>query len=255
MFGWVMTTEGWAALVSLAALEIVLGIDNVIFISLLVAKLPATQAARARSVGLLLALGMRIALLFALTAIIALTAPLFNIMGQGVSWRDIILFAGGAFLIVKATHEIHVTMEGEPEHGTPRAQAMSFGGAIAQIAVIDLVFSIDSIITAVGMSQNVEVMIAAVLIAVAVMYVASGPLSAFIERHPTTKVLALAFLLLVGLALVIDATGLHLPRGYIYGAMAFAALVEALNLVGASRRKGKSASTVGATPAHEPPTG
>jgi predicted tellurium resistance membrane protein TerC len=231
MFEWMATTEGWVALGTLSAIEIVLGIDNVIFISLLVAKLPVEQAKKARAIGLALALVMRVALLFTLTAILALREPFGVYFGQPVSWRDVILFVGGMFLIVKATHEIHATVEGpsfEESHGpAPRA----FVGAMLQIAVIDLVFSIDSIVTAVGMAQDLGVMVTAVIIAMAVMYVSAGPLSSFIARHPTTKVLALAFLLLVGLALCADAFGLHIPRGYLYAAMAFAAGVEALNLL------------------------
>lgn len=232
MFDWMATSSGWIALGTLSAIEIVLGIDNVIFISLLVARLPQAQAKRARAMGLLLALAMRVALLFTLTAILALTEPFAVIYGQPVSWRDVILFVGGAFLIVKATHEIHSTVEGDGHAGEPSApQPRAFAGAMLQIAIIDLVFSIDSIITAVGMAQELGVMILAVLIAMAVMYVSAGPLSAFIARHPTTKVLALAFLLLVGLALCADAFGFHIPRGYLYGAMGFAALVEAINLL------------------------
>jgi predicted tellurium resistance membrane protein TerC len=231
MFEWMATTEGWVALATLSAIEIVLGIDNVIFISLLVAKLPVEQAKKARAIGLALALVMRVALLFTLTAILALREPFGVYFGQPISWRDVILFVGGMFLIVKATHEIHATVEGpsfEENHGpAPRA----FVGAMLQIAVIDLVFSIDSIVTAVGMAQDLGVMVTAVIIAMGVMYVSAGPLSAFIARHPTTKVLALAFLLLVGLALCADAFGLHIPRGYLYAAMAFAAGVEALNLL------------------------
>jgi predicted tellurium resistance membrane protein TerC len=230
MFEWMATTEGWVALATLSAIEIVLGIDNVIFISLLVAKLPAQQAQKARAIGLMLALVMRVALLFTLTAILALKDPFGVYFGQPVSWRDVILFVGGAFLIVKATHEIHATLEGPSLEESAGPQPRAFMGAMVQIAVIDLVFSIDSIVTAVGMAQDLGVMIAAVVIAMIVMYVSAGPLSQFIARHPTTKVLALAFLLLVGLALCADAFGLHIPRGYLYAAMAFAAGVETLNL-------------------------
>jgi len=244
MFEWMATSSGWAALATLSAIEIILGIDNVIFISLLVARLPQAQAHRARALGLGLALVMRVALLFALTAILALKEPFGVYFGQPVSWRDIILFVGGLFLIVKATHEIHATVEGEASEPGQATQPRAFAGAMLQIAIIDLVFSIDSIITAVGMAQDLGVMVLAVIIAMVVMYVAAGPLSSFIMRHPTTKILALAFLLVVGLALCADGVGFHIPRGYIYGAMAFAALVEGLNLAmqkKSGRHAGKSA--------------
>ena len=231
MFEWMATTEGWVALATLSAIEIVLGIDNVIFISLLVAKLPAEQAKKARAIGLALALVMRVALLFTLTAILALKEPFGVYFGQPISWRDVILFVGGMFLIVKATHEIHATVEGPDIEESSGPAPRAFVGAMLQIALIDLVFSIDSIVTAVGMAQDIGVMVTAVIIAMGVMYVSAGPLSSFIARHPTTKVLALAFLLLVGLALCADAFGLHIPRGYLYAAMAFAAGVEALNLL------------------------
>ncbi len=249
MFDWMATSSGWFAFATLSVLEIVLGIDNVIFISLLVSRLPREQAKKARAFGMILALGMRIALLFMLTAILGLKEPLLTLpfIEQQFSWRDLILLAGGLFLIVKATHEIHSTVEGEGEHDADTAppKPRAFAGAMVQIALIDLVFSIDSIITAVGMVQEIGIMIAAVLVAMAVMYVSSAPLSAFISRHPTTKVLALAFLLLVGLALCAEAFEFHIPRGYLYGAMAFAALVEGLNLVMKNRaRAAKEAAAI-----------
>lgn len=236
MLAWISSPEAWAGLVTLVAMEIVLGIDNVIFISLLVGRLPAHQALRARQIGLGLALGMRIALLFALSWLIGLHQPLFTVLDHAVSWRDIILIAGGAFLMAKATTEMHGEMEGEESNGaTPASSA--FLMMVAQIALLDLVFSIDSILTAIGMAEHLEIMVLAVVIAVGVMFVASGPLSAFIGSHPTTKMLALAFLVLIGTTLVADGFGFHIPKGYIYAAMAFAVLVEAMNIMAASRRR------------------
>ncbi len=239
MFEWMMTANDWAALGTLTALEIILGVDNVIFISILVSRLPAEDAKSARAIGLLLALVMRVALLFALTTIIGLTAPVFTVGEHAVSWRDIVLLLGGVFLIVKATHEIHGTIEGGDHEVPQEARPRAYSGALIQIALIDLVFSIDSIVTAVGMAQDLSIMVAAVIISMLVMYAASGPVSAFIDRHPSTKVLALAFLLLIGVTLVMEAAGFHIPRGYIYGSMAFAAAVEALNLTreGTAKRK------------------
>lgn len=235
--------EAWAALLTLTAMEIVLGIDNVVFISVLVAKLPEAQAKRARQIGLGLALVFRIALLFMLGWLIGLKEPVFSLFGHDFSWRDLILIAGGGFLLVKATLELHSSIEGE-EHGPGGAVQKGFAVVIAQIIVIDLVFSIDSIITAIGMAEDIEVMIVAVLIAVAVMYVSSGPISDFVTRHPTTKVLALAFLLLIGMVLVADGFGFHVPKGYIYAAMAFSLAVEMLNVI-AKGRRAKQAKAAG----------
>ncbi|APF38988.1 hypothetical protein BOQ54_08945 [Chelatococcus daeguensis] len=237
MFEWVANPAGWAALVTLSAMEIVLGIDNVVFISVLVSKLPRDQAERARRIGLLLALVFRVLLLFALTAIMRLTEPVFTIFGNGFSWRDIILIVGGAFLIAKATHEIHAEMEGPGESERRGAAPGAFTAAVAQITVIDLVFSVDSIVTAIGMAQDVSIMIIAVVIAMAVMYAASGPVSRFIAHHPTTKMLALAFLILIGVSLVAEGGEIHIPRGYIYSAMAFAAAVEAINVMAGRKRR------------------
>ena len=228
--------EAWAALLTLTAMEIVLGIDNVVFISVLVAKLPPEQAERARKIGLGLALIFRIALLFMLTWLIALRDPVLEIFGKGLSWRDIILIAGGGFLLVKATLELHNSIEGAEHDSTSGAIQKAFMVIIAQIIVIDLVFSIDSIITAIGMAEDIEVMIAAVCIAVAVMYLSSGPISTFVAKHPTTKVLALSFLLLIGMVLVADGFGFHVPKGYIYAAMAFSLMVEMLNVMAKSRQ-------------------
>ncbi|KRQ97551.1 TerC family protein [Bradyrhizobium valentinum] len=229
--------EAWAALVTLTALEIVLGIDNVIFISVIVSRIPPVQAKRARQIGLLLALVFRIVLLSVLVWLIGLTEPIVTVRSVDLSWRDIILIAGGAFLIAKATHEIHAEVEaseGEPD-AEPRASV--FFWAIIQIIVIDIVFSLDSIITAIGMAQDLEIMIAAVVIACIVMYVSSGPVAKFVANHPTTKMLALAFLVLIGVALVADGFKFHIPRGYIYFAMLFAAAVELFNVLARRNRR------------------
>jgi predicted tellurium resistance membrane protein TerC len=228
----------WASFFALAALEIVLGIDNVIFLSIVTEKLAPADAKRARQLGLLLALVFRVVLLFAISWIIGMTAPLFTVFGTGFSLRDIILVAGGVFLIVKATQEIHAEIGGEDEkvHETSAVKA-TFGAVVMQIVIIDAIFSIDSIITAVGMAEHVEIMIAAVVVAIGVMYVAAEPVAAFVERNPTTKMLALNFLMVVGVALVADGFHFHIPRAYIYSAMAFAALTEVFNLMAVRRRR------------------
>ncbi|MGX1097886.1 TerC family protein [Amorphus sp. MBR-141] len=227
---WISDPQIWASLVTLTVMEIVLGIDNIVFISVLVSRLPQMEADKARKIGLGLALIMRILLLLVISWIIGLTATLFTLFGEAFSWRDLILLAGGAFLLVKGTLEIHAGIEGD-EHGAgEKAAPPSFWSVIVQILIIDLVFSIDSIVTAVGMAQHVEVMIAAVVISIGIMFVASGPVAAFIKQHPTTKMLALSFLLLIGVALIADGLGFHIPRGYIYFAMAFSALVEMFNI-------------------------
>jgi predicted tellurium resistance membrane protein TerC len=231
--------NAWAALVTLTTLEIVLGIDNLVFISVLVSRCNPKEADRARQIGLSLALLFRIGLLFTLTALIALRAPLFTVFGTGISWRDIILIGGGLFLMAKATHEIHGEIEPHDAAGkAPKTQA--FFWVVIQLIAVDLVFSIDSIITAIGMAQDIEVMVAAVIIAMIVMYIASAPVSAFIAKHPTTKMLALAFLLLIGVALIADGFDVHIPRGYIYFAMAFAGAVEVFNVL-ASRKRQRAA--------------
>ena len=229
--------EAWAALLTLTALEIVLGIDNVIFISVIVSRIPPVQAKRARQIGLLLALVFRIVLLSVLVWLIGLTEPVITVRNVELSWRDIILIAGGAFLIAKATHEIHA--EVEASHGEPDAEpkASVFFWAIMQIIVIDIVFSLDSIITAIGMAQDLEIMVAAVVIACVVMYVSSGPVAKFVADHPTTKMLALAFLVLIGVALVADGFKFHIPRGYIYFAIVFAAAVELFNVLARRNRR------------------
>jgi predicted tellurium resistance membrane protein TerC len=216
-------------------LEIVLGIDNVIFISILITRLPAEQRDRARRIGLGLAMGMRIALLLTITWIIGLTQPAFSLAGRDFSWRDLILIGGGLFLLWKATTEIHESLEGEPAHQAAAPSTAGFTGVIVQIVLLDIVFSLDSVLTAVGLVDDVPVMIAAVIIAVGVMLVASGPLSRFVHQHPSVKILALSFLLLIGVTLIADGFGFHIDKAYIYAAMAFSVFVEILNL----RRRAK----------------
>ena len=243
--------EAWAALLTLTALEIVLGIDNVIFLSVIVSRLPELQAKRARQIGLALALVFRIMLLSILMWLIGLTQTVFTVRDLGFSWRDIILIGGGLFLIGKATHEIHREMEArEPDHEDAPAPN-AFFWVIVQIIVIDMVFSLDSIITAIGMAQDLEIMIAAVIIAVVIMYVSAGPVTKFVAEHPTTKMLALAFLVLIGLALVADGFQFHIPRGYIYFAITFSAAVEFFNVL-ARRNRRKAAKRPVKKPASQP---
>jgi predicted tellurium resistance membrane protein TerC len=223
--------EIWMALATLTALELVLGIDNIIFISIIASKVRAEQRDRARRVGITLAAVTRLGLLLVIAWIIGLTAPLFSLFGQAFSWRDLILIGGGLFLIAKATHEIHQKLEGATQQVTAGgAAAVSFGSAIAQIMVLDLVFSLDSIITAVGMVDQIWVMVTAILISIVFMLIFAKPLGDFVERHPTVKVLALSFLIMIGLVLIADGFGQHIPKGYIYGAMAFSVFVELINL-------------------------
>lgn len=226
----------WVAFATLTVMEIVLGIDNIVFISVLVSRLPPEQADRARRLGLALALVFRIALLLVISWIISLTQPVFTFGDVALSWKDLILIFGGGFLIYKATHEMHAEIEEPHEQDLGRKASMAFAAIISQIIVIDMVFSIDSIITAVGMAEQVEVMIAAVIVAVGVMFVASGPVAKFVADHPTTKMLALAFLLLIGVTLVADGLGFHISKGYIYAAMGFSVLVEAFNIIAKQRR-------------------
>jgi len=230
----------WASLLTLTALEIVLGIDNIIFISIMAAKLPVDQQDRARKVGLALALITRLMLLASIAWVATLTQPLFSVLGMDFSGRDLILIGGGLFLLAKGTMEIHHTVEGEEEEGVAPKVA-TFGAVVFQIMLLDIVFSLDSVITAVGMSNHLPVMVAAVVIAMAVMLFASGPVGDFVNRHTTVKMLALSFLLLVGIALVADGLGFHIPKGYLYFAIAFSALVEFLNLMASARRKRKRA--------------
>ena len=226
---WLVNPDSWVALLTLTALEIVLGIDNIVFISILAGKLPRAQQARARQLGLALAMLTRVALLFSLAWIIRLTAPLFTVLGQEISGRDLILILGGLFLLAKSTHEIHYKLEGDEEAKTV-GRVTSFTSVIVQIMLLDVVFSLDSVITAVGMVDEVGVMVAAVMIAIAIMLISSGAISDFVNRHPTVKMLALSFLLLIGAALVADGWELHIPKGYIYFAMGFSVFVELLNL-------------------------
>jgi len=226
---WMTTAEGWAALVTLTVLEIVLGIDNIIFIAIVAGKLPAAKRETARRTGLFLAMFMRIALLLSIVWVMGLTRPFIALFGFELSGRSLILAGGGLFLIFKATREIHESLEGEsPDQAGPRH--VSFSGVIVQILLLDLVFSLDSVITAVGMADHVSIMIAAIIIAVITMLIASTPIAAFVERHPTVKMLALAFLLLIGLSLIAEGFGQHVPKGYIYFAMGFSVFVEMINL-------------------------
>jgi predicted tellurium resistance membrane protein TerC len=228
---WLLEPQAWIALVTLTALEIVLGVDNIIFISILCGRLPEHQRARARTIGLALAMLTRIALLLSLAWMMTLTAPLFAVFGKEISGRDLILIGGGLFLLWKSVHEIHNSLEGaEEEPGRAVAATATFGSVITQIAIIDIVFSLDSVITAVGMVEQVPIMVIAIVIAVGVMLFAAGPIGNFVDRHPTIKMLALAFLILVGVALIGEGWDLHIPKGYIYFAMAFAVAVEMLNL-------------------------
>jgi predicted tellurium resistance membrane protein TerC len=219
----------WMALLTLSVLEIVLGIDNIIFISILVGKLPERQQPRARRLGLFLAMFLRIGLLASLAWMVKLTAPLFTVLHEEISGRDLIMLAGGLFLIFKSTREIHERLEGEEGEGNARVAA-GFAAVIVQILLLDIIFSLDSVITAVGMANHLAVMITAVVLAVGVMMWAAAPIGAFVERHPTIKMLALSFLLLIGMSLIADGLGLHIPKGYIYFAMAFSVFVEMLNL-------------------------
>jgi len=224
-----LSPEILIALATLTFLEIVLGVDNIIFISILSGKLPPDQQPKARRIGLLLAMGTRILLLFSLAWVIRLTAPMFTVVGQEISGRDLILILGGLFLLGKSTHEIHERLEGEEGHGSAKAAA-SFASVLVQIALLDIVFSLDSVITAVGMVDHVSVMIVAVVISVVIMMVAAEPISAFVHRHPTVKMLALSFLLLIGMSLVAEGFDHHIPKGYVYFAMGFSVFVEAINL-------------------------
>jgi predicted tellurium resistance membrane protein TerC len=229
VFDWMTGAEGWIALGTLTVLEIVLGIDNIVFISILAGRLPHQDRDRARKVGLALAMLIRLGLLASISWVMGLTAALFTVVGQAISGRDLILIVGGLFLIAKSTHEIHERLEGEEGHASGRSAA-SFKSVIVQILLLDIVFSLDSVITAVGMANHLVVMMAAVVIAVAVMLVAAGTISAFVERHPTVKMLALSFLLLIGMSLIGEGFDQHIPKGYIYFAMGFSIFVEMINL-------------------------
>jgi predicted tellurium resistance membrane protein TerC len=226
---WIFDANGWAALVTLTVLEIVLGIDNIIFISILAGRLPAHQQARGRMVGLSIAMISRIILLCSITWVMQLTAPLFTVFAQEISGRDLILIVGGLFLLAKSTHEIHAKLEGEQD-GHAAAGRASLASVLLQIFLLDVVFSLDSVITAVGMADELAIMVIAIVIAVAVMMVLSGPISRFVDTHPTVKILALSFLLLIGVTLIAEGLDQHISKGYIYFAMAFSVFVEMLNL-------------------------
>jgi len=244
-FDWVTNPQIWLSLFTLTALEIVLGVDNLVFLAILTNRLPEAQRPLGRKVGLSLALGTRLLLLATLAWIVTLTQPVLAMFGQSFSWRDLILIGGGLFLLVKATHEIHNTMEGEddsPEgEGSGAGRYPAFSSVVIQIAIIDIIFSLDSVITAVGMANELWVMATAVVIAMIIMLIASTPLSEFVSHHPTVKMLALAFLLLIGVVLIADGFGLHIPKGYIYFALAFSVGVEVMNHL--MRRKRKAAAT------------
>jgi len=236
---WLSDPQIWASLLTLTALEIVLGIDNLVFITILAGRLPAERQDHARRIGLALALITRLALLGSIAWIVGLTQPLVEILGHAISWRDLILIGGGLFLLYKGTREIHHRLEDNVHDNEAGPVRTSFGNVIVQIVLLDIVFSLDSVITAVGMANDFSVMAAAVVIAVIIMLVASGPVSDFVNRHPTVKMLALSFLLLIGMTLVADGVGFHVPKGYIYAAIAFSAAVEALNQLAARRRRGR----------------
>jgi predicted tellurium resistance membrane protein TerC len=233
---WLTDPELWASLITLTALEIVLGIDNLVFIAILAGRLPEEQQNRARQLGLALALITRLALLASITWIIGLTRPLFELFGHSVSWRDIVLIAGGLFLLFKGTREIHHALEGDgPEEKAATART-SLAGVVVQIMLLDIVFSLDSVITAVGMASKLWVMATAIIIAVVIMLAASGALAEFVQRYPTVKMLALSFLLLIGMTLIADGAGFHVPKGYVYAAIGFSVGVEALNQFATRRR-------------------
>lgn len=230
MFEWIASPEAWISLATLTGLEIVLGIDNIIFIAILCGRLPEAQRGRARIMGLALAMFTRILLLLSLSWIMGLTKPLFSVLVRDFSGRDLVLIGGGLFLLVKSTLEIHSSATGEAHEHSAGGGKASFGGTLVQIAVLDIIFSLDSVITAVGMAQHLPVMILAVIIAVGVMMLASGAIARFVDANPTIKILALAFLILVGVSLIADGLGFHIPKGYIYFSMAFSLLVELINI-------------------------
>jgi predicted tellurium resistance membrane protein TerC len=234
---WLSDPQVWVSLLTLTVMEIVLGIDNLVFLSILVARLAPEHQPIARQIGLGLALGLRLALLAAIAWIMRLTEPVFVLAGWSFSWRDLILIVGGLYLVYKGTGEIHERIEGGGEHESPRGAGVSLIGTIVQIALLDIVFSLDSVIMAFGMASQLPVMMAAVIIAVGVMMLASAPVAGFVNRHPTVKMLALSFLLLIGMTLIADGFGAHVPRGYIYAAIGFSLLVELLNQLAGSRRR------------------
>jgi predicted tellurium resistance membrane protein TerC len=236
---WLLDPHIWAGFITLSALEIVLGVDNLVFIALLAGRLPPGQQAKARTIGLALALGTRLALLGSIAFLVHLTDPVVSVGAWHFSWRDLVLLGGGGFLMFKGTREIHLGVEGDEEDVPAERRKVSMPGTIAQIVLFDIVFSLDSVITAVGIAENIWVMVAAIVVAMILMLVASNPLASFIDRHASVKMLALSFLLLIGMMLVADGFGFHMPRGYVYAAMGFSVLVESLNLLAAKRRRTK----------------
>jgi len=240
----------WASFVTLLVLEIILGIDNLVFLSLLAGRLPVARRAGARRVGLALALATRLALLGSIAWLIHLTDPLLAVAGHKFSWRDLILIGGGAFLLFKSTREIHLSVDGDDKAPEAGKTGVSFLGTVIQIALLDIVFSLDSVITAVGIAEEVWVMVAAIVVAMGVMLAAAGPLAGFIERNASVKMLALSFLLLIGMVLLADGFGFHVPRGYIYTAMGFSMLVESLNLITARRKRKRNDRSASGTEAH-----
>jgi predicted tellurium resistance membrane protein TerC len=235
VFTWLFDPQIWAGFAALTALEIVLGVDNLVFLALLAGRLPAAQRSRARRIGLVLALGMRLLLLGSISWLVHMTEPVITLFGHALSWRDMVLIAGGGFLLYKGTREIHDRVDGSADIVAPGAEA-GFVGTVAQIVAFDVVFSLDSVITAVGVAEQIGVMIAAIVVAMALMLLAADPLAGFVERYASVKMLALSFLLLIGMTLLADGSGFHIPRGYVYAAMGFSVLVEALNLLAARKR-------------------
>jgi predicted tellurium resistance membrane protein TerC len=234
---WLLDPHAWASFVTLSALEIVLGVDNLVFVALLAGRLPPERQGKARTIGLALALGSRLALLGSIAFIVHLTEPVISVAGWNFSWRDLVLLSGGGFLMFKGTREIHLRVEGEEEHEQAAGGRPGFVGTIIQIVLFDIVFSLDSVITAVGIAEDIWVMVAAIVVAMVLMLAASNPLATFIDRHASVKMLALSFLLLIGMMLMADGLGFHVPRGYVYAAMGFSIIVEALNLLSAKRRR------------------
>lgn len=236
---WLLDPHVWASFVTLAVLEIVLGIDNLVFVALLAGRLPQERQGKARVTGLALALATRLALLGSIAFLVHLTEPVISLRGWNFSWRDLVLLAGGGFLLFKGTREIHLRVEADEEHEPAGRRKAGFIGTIAQIVLFDIVFSLDSVITAVGIAEDIRVMVAAIVVAMMLMLAASKPLAVFIDHHPTVKMLALSFLLLIGMMLVADGCGFHVPRGYVYTAMGFSVLVESFNLLAERRRRTK----------------
>ena len=236
---WLLDPHVWASFVTLSALEIVLGVDNLVFVGLLAGRLPERQRGKARTIGLFLALGTRLALLGSIAFLVHLTAPVMSVAGRSFSWRDLVLLGGGGFLLFKSTREIHLRVEDDEDHQASGGKPAALAGTIAQIVLFDVIFSLDSVITAVGVAEDIRVMVAAIVVAMLLMLAASKPVCSFIDRHATVRMLALSFLLLIGMMLVADGFGFHVPRGHVYAAMGFSVFVESLNLLAARRRRMK----------------